>query len=146
MCMLHGIIRRHSKRNVTFGTILYIGNSRQSISRKLPTKLCNVCSGYIYHTLINWDLKMLISSIWGKEVGKDRGGGGTTTGRKNKKLWKESDFHKLIFSFWLLRFNTGKSSPGSTTVLNCHPPLTRDRHPALKRCQPAGTPHMTVAL
>lgn len=46
-------------------------------------------SGYIHQTLINWALKMLISSIGGEE----RGGG---PGRKGKKLWKQNHFHKFI--------------------------------------------------
>lgn len=33
-------------------------------------KLCNMNSGYIHQTLINWALKMLMSSTWGRDQGE----------------------------------------------------------------------------
>lgn len=75
---------------MTFGTISCIGNSRQEKYFKeiLHKKLCNMNSGYIHQTLINWALKMLISSIWGRDkVGEKRR---EVIGRKSKKLWKQT--------------------------------------------------------
>lgn len=65
-----------SKRNATFGTIAYIGNSRQEkyLKEILHIKLCNMNSGYIHKTLFNWALKMLIASIGGRrEEGEQEG-------------------------------------------------------------------------
>lgn len=56
-------------------------------------------SGYIHQRLINWALKMLISSTWGKNQGEGE------KSRGNRKEGQETVeaklFHKFT-SFWII--------------------------------------------
>lgn len=129
-------LERRTKLSATFGTVLYTCNSRRKYLKEiLHIKLCNMNSGNIHQTLINWGLKMLMSSTWGRKQGEGE------KSRRNRKegqeTLKENSFHKFLILDYCLRFNTAKNRPESNSVLQYYTALITQRHSVLKRCQPA---------